>query len=50
MKFLEWFIKDETQKKWAELGGYTASAKVLESPNSRTPRRTTRPSTRPCSR
>jgi multiple sugar transport system substrate-binding protein len=32
MKFLEWFIKDETQKKWAELGGYTASAKVLESP------------------
>ena len=32
MKFLEWFIKDETQKKWAELGGYTCSAKVLESP------------------
>jgi multiple sugar transport system substrate-binding protein len=31
-KFLEWFIKDETQKRWAELGGYTASAKVLESP------------------
>ncbi|XDA99086.1 extracellular solute-binding protein [Sulfitobacter sp. LCG007] len=29
--FLEWFIKDETQKRWAELGGYTASAKVLES-------------------
>ena len=25
MKFLEWFIKDETQKKWAELGGYTCS-------------------------
>ena len=23
MKFLEWFIKDETQKKWADLGGYT---------------------------
>ena len=23
MKFLEWFIKDETQKRWAELGGYT---------------------------
>jgi multiple sugar transport system substrate-binding protein len=21
----EWFIKDETQKKWAELGGYTAA-------------------------
>jgi multiple sugar transport system substrate-binding protein len=31
MKFLEWFIKDETQKRWAELGGYTASASVLES-------------------
>ena len=34
-KFLEWFIKDETQKRWAELGGYTASAKVLESPEFR---------------
>lgn len=31
MKFLEWFIKDETQKRWAELGGYTASVAVLES-------------------
>ena len=31
MKFLEWFIKDETQKRWAELGGYTASAAVLQS-------------------
>ena len=31
MKFLAWFIKDETQKRWAELGGYTASAAVLES-------------------
>lgn len=31
MAFLEWFIKDETQKRWAELGGYTASAAVLES-------------------
>ncbi len=31
MKFLEWFIKDSTQKRWAELGGYTASAAVLES-------------------
>ena len=30
-KFLEWFIKDEMQKKWAELGGYTCSAAVLES-------------------
>jgi multiple sugar transport system substrate-binding protein len=30
-KFLEWFIKNETQKRWAELGGYTASAAVLES-------------------
>ncbi len=31
MKFLEWFIKPEVQKRWAELGGYTASASVLES-------------------
>ena len=31
LKFLEWFIKDETQKKWAELGGYTCSAAVLKS-------------------
>ncbi len=35
MKFLEWFIKDSTQKRWAELGGYTASAGVLESPEFR---------------
>ena len=35
MKFLKWFIKDETQTRWAELGGYTASAKVLESPEFR---------------
>ena len=25
MKFLEWLVKDETQKRWAELGGYTAA-------------------------
>jgi multiple sugar transport system substrate-binding protein len=31
LKFLEWFIKDETQKKWGELGGYTCSAAVLKS-------------------
>jgi len=31
MKFLEWFIKDETQKKWAALGGYTCSAAILKS-------------------
>ena len=30
-KFLEWFVKDETQKKWAELGGYTCNTAVLES-------------------
>ncbi len=35
-KFLEWFIKDETQQRWAELGGYTASAAVLESEAFRT--------------
>jgi multiple sugar transport system substrate-binding protein len=31
MKFLEWFIKDETQQKWAALGGYTCSQAVLKS-------------------
>jgi len=30
-KFLQWFIQDDVQKRWAELGGYTASAAVLES-------------------
>ncbi|PDT75777.1 extracellular solute-binding protein [Sinorhizobium sp. BJ1] len=30
-KFLEWLIKDDTQKKWAELGGYSCSATVLRS-------------------
>jgi multiple sugar transport system substrate-binding protein len=30
-KFLQWFIKDETQKKWAALGGYTCSAAILGS-------------------
>lgn len=31
MKFLEWLVKDETQKRWAELGGYTANVATLES-------------------
>jgi multiple sugar transport system substrate-binding protein len=31
MKFLEWFIKEDTQKRWAELGGYTAHGAILES-------------------
>jgi multiple sugar transport system substrate-binding protein len=30
-KFLEWFIRDDVQKRWAELGGYTCHAAVLES-------------------
>jgi multiple sugar transport system substrate-binding protein len=30
-KFLEWFIREDVQKKWAELGGYSCNAKVLES-------------------
>ncbi len=30
-KFLEWFIRDDVQKRWAELGGYTCSAAVLSS-------------------
>jgi multiple sugar transport system substrate-binding protein len=31
VKFLEWFIKDSTQKRWADLGGYTCSKAILES-------------------
>jgi multiple sugar transport system substrate-binding protein len=30
-KFLEWFIREDVQKKWAELGGYTCNAEVLAS-------------------
>ena len=30
-KFLEWFIREDVQKRWAELGGYTAHAATLES-------------------
>ncbi|WP_121068420.1 ABC transporter substrate-binding protein [Chachezhania antarctica] len=30
-RFLEWFIQPEVQKRWAELGGYTAHAATLES-------------------
>ncbi len=36
IKFLEWFIRDDVQQRWAELGGYTASAAVLESEAFRT--------------
>ena len=30
-KFLEWFIREDVQQKWADLGGYTCSAAVLNS-------------------
>ena len=30
-KFCEWFIREDVQKKWAELGGYTCDAKILAS-------------------
>jgi len=30
-KFLEWFIREDVQKRWADLGGYTCHAKVLAS-------------------
>ena len=36
MKFLEWFIRDDVQKRWAELGGYTCNANVLKSEEFRT--------------
>jgi multiple sugar transport system substrate-binding protein len=32
MEFLKWFGQDDTQKKWAELGGYTCNSAVLSSP------------------
>lgn len=31
MEFLKWLAKDETQQKWAELGGYTCNANILNS-------------------
>jgi multiple sugar transport system substrate-binding protein len=31
LKFLEWLVRDDVQKRWAELGGYTAHAETLES-------------------
>ncbi len=31
MKFLEWFVKEDTQKRWAELGGYACNAALLSS-------------------
>ncbi|MEO7221287.1 MAG: extracellular solute-binding protein, partial [Devosia sp.] len=34
-KFLEWFILPATQKRWAELGGYTCDAALLASPEFR---------------
>jgi len=30
-KFLQWFIRDDVQQRWADLGGYTCSAAVLNS-------------------
>lgn len=30
-KFLEWFVQEDVQKRWAELGGYTCHAGVLNS-------------------
>ncbi len=30
-KFLKWFIRDDVQQKWADLGGYTCSTAVLNS-------------------
>lgn len=30
-KFLEWFIQDDVQRKWAQLGGLTCNKKVLAS-------------------
>ncbi len=35
IKFMAWFVKENVQRKWAELGGYTCNAKVLASPEFR---------------
>ncbi|WP_246680908.1 extracellular solute-binding protein [Mesorhizobium sp. B3-1-9] len=32
MRFLEWLIREDTQRRWAQLGGYPAHAEVLASP------------------
>ncbi|MDH4451329.1 MAG: extracellular solute-binding protein [Rhodoferax sp.] len=31
MKFLTWFIREDVQKKWAALGGFTCNAAILKS-------------------
>jgi len=31
LKFLEWFVRDDVQQRWAELGGYTCNERVLSS-------------------
>jgi multiple sugar transport system substrate-binding protein len=31
LDFIKWFAEEETQKRWAELGGYTCNIAVLES-------------------
>jgi multiple sugar transport system substrate-binding protein len=31
LEFLKWFGLDETQQKWADLGGYTCNANILQS-------------------
>jgi multiple sugar transport system substrate-binding protein len=31
LDFIKWLAKDETQQKWAELGGYTCNANILNS-------------------
>lgn len=31
MDFIKWFAQNDTQQKWAELGGYTCNAEVLNS-------------------
>lgn len=36
MKFLDWFVQEKTQERWAELGGYTANAAILQSEKFRT--------------
>jgi multiple sugar transport system substrate-binding protein len=31
LRFLEWLVREDTQQKWADFGGYTADAAILKS-------------------
>jgi multiple sugar transport system substrate-binding protein len=49
MKFLEWLVRDDVQKRWAELRRLHAHAETFESEEFRKATPITSPSTRRCS-